>query len=298
MNDHSHNGGTGFEPGAAVRALYELTHLLRRECPWDQAQTAGTIVPHTLEEAYEVADAVARVESALAQDPGTTDALHELEDELGDLLFQVCFLAMWCEEHNPSINLDSVATAIHTKLVRRHPHVFGDQSTATDADDVRQRWESVKREQEARGLFDGIPESMPALGRARKLQSRAGSIGFDVGTARDALAKVVEETHEVRVAIEAASEGDTLRGSENAPPDPDVVAEIGDVLFAVVNTARLARVDPELALRASNERFRDRIDGAISLAAAKGVDFTTLPLDEQEAWYQRSKAQLLRASQE
>jgi ATP diphosphatase len=285
------DGGSD-HPGAAVAALYELTHLLRRECPWDQAQTAGTIVPHTLEEAYEVADVVAHVEHALAEDPAATSCLRDLEDELGDLLFQVCFLAMWCEELDASINLDSVAAAIHRKLIRRHPHVFGVHDAASDADDVRGRWEAVKRDREQRGLFEGIPAAMPAVGQARKMQQRAGSVGFDFGSAGAALSKVAEELDELTQAIESVSSSRVVSASEQLPPDPHIESEVGDLLFAVVNVARLARVDPELALRGANSRFRSRVTGAVERAAAAGYDFASLELSQQEAWYQRSKADL------
>ncbi len=283
----SHDGGAGDTPGAAVAALYDLTKLLRQACPWDRAQTAGTIVPHTLEEAYEVADAVARAELHSS----STETLHELEDELGDLLFQVSFLAMWCEEQDPSITLDTVASRIHAKLVRRHPHVFGEQSQAVDADDVRQRWEAVKRDGEARGLFDGIPNSMPALGQARKVQQRAGSVGFDFRNAADAMVKVHEELAELEQAIAALADGSTSSGSENAPPDPGVVHEVGDLLFAAVNVARLLRVDSDLALRTTTRRFRDRVTGAIDLAREDGIDFKQLTLSDQDEWYERAKQQ-------
>lgn len=287
----SQHGGAGQVPGAAVAALYELTKLLRRECPWDQAQTAGTIVPHTLEEAYEVADAVAHAEAAVGSNDAHA-ALRDLEDELGDLLFQVSFLSMWCEEHDPTITLDSVASRIHEKLVRRHPHVFGDQQAASDADDVRQRWEAVKRDDEARGLFDGIPHAMPALGQARKVQQRAGSVGFDFGHVPDAMLKVHEEIAELEIALGGVTTGESVSGSENTPPDSHIVHEVGDVLFAAVNVARLARVDPEIALRTTTNRFRARVETAAQLAAEDGQDFTKLSLADQDAWYEQAKTHL------
>ena len=274
--------------GAAVAALWELTHVLRAECPWDQAQTAGTIVPHTLEEAWEVADVVSAAEAAIAA--GDEPDLAGLEDELGDLLFQVCFLAMWCGERDPAIDLGTVARRIFAKLVRRHPHVFGDEVTAGDADEVRGQWERVKREQEERGVFDGVPHAMPPLGRARKIQSRAAGIGFEYGDLRGALADLEDEVRELREAIDAAEAGGTLPTGEQAPPDPATESELGDVLYAAVNVARFLRVDPEIALHDSTATFQRRVEGAIALAAADGADFASLPLDAQEAWYQRAKA--------
>lgn len=276
--------------GAAVSALWELTHVLRVECPWDQVQTAGTIVPHTLEEAWEVAD-VARVAQA-RDDAGETPELAEFEDELGDLLFQVCFLAMWCGERDAEIDLGTVARRIFAKLVRRHPHVFGDEVTATDADEVRGAWERVKREKESRGLFEGIPNAMPPLGRARKVQSRAAGVGFEYGDVRAALADLEDEVRELREAIDAAEAAGTLPTGEQAPPDAHTEAELGDVLFAAVNVARFLRVDPELALHDSTAVFQRRVERATELAQAAGEPFDTLAIDAQEAYYQRAKAEL------
>ncbi len=274
--------------GAAVAALWELTHVLRAECPWDQVQTAGTIVPHTLEEAWEVADVARSVEAAIAA--GEDPDLSDFEDELGDLLFQVCFLAMWCGERRPGIDLGTVARRIFEKLVRRHPHVFGDAAKATDADQVRGQWEQVKRDTEQRGVFEGVPRSMPPLGRARKIQSRAASIGFEYGDLRGALADLEDEVRELREAIDAAEAAGTLPTGEQAPPDPHTESELGDVLYAAVNVARFLRADPEIALHDSTATFQRRVEGAIELAAAEGQDFATLELDAQEAWYQRAKA--------
>lgn len=282
-------GDGGEALGAAVAALADLTLVLRRECPWDQAQSAGTIVPHTLEEAYEVADVVREVEDAIAA--GATPDLAELEEELGDLLFQVAFLAMWCGERDPSIDLGTVAGRIHAKLVRRHPHVFGDAAAAADADEVRGTWERVKREREDRGLFEGIPRAMPALGRARKMQSRAAGVGFDFGSAREALAKVEEELDELRAAIDGAERAGTMARGERSAADPRVESEVGDLLFAVANVARLARVDPELALGRSSTTFQARVEGAVAQAEAAGETFADLNLAAQEAWYQRAKAE-------
>jgi MazG family protein len=284
--------------GGAVAALWELTHVLRAECPWDQAQSAGTIVPHTLEEAWEVADVARAAERAIAA--GERPDLAEFEDELGDLLFQVCFLAMWCGEREPAIDLGSVARRIFEKLVRRHPHVFGAEASgdtehevvAGTADEVLVHWNRIKRDKEARGLFDGIPESMPPLGRARKVQSKAANLGFDFQDARDALAKLEEEVAELREAIDEAAAAGTLASAAGDLPEPRVEAELGDVLFAATNVARLVRVDPELATSDATRTFQSRVEGAISMAAEEGIDFATLDLDAQEAWYQRAKVQL------
>ncbi|MCW2971932.1 MAG: MazG family protein [Thermoleophilia bacterium] len=285
--------------GAAVAALWELTLLLREHCPWDIAQNAATIVPHTLEEAWEVAD-VARAAQA-AVDAGAHPDLGDFEDELGDLLFQVCFLAMWCREQEPSIDLESVVVRNFTKLVRRHPHVFGAEATGADADanlaaetvdDVLTEWNRIKRTREDRGLFDGIPKAMPALGRARKTQQKAATIGFDFDSARAALDKLDEEVGELRAAIDAAEAAGTLPRGKGDAADAQTASELGDVLFAAANVARLTNVDPEFAVEGSTSRFRGRVETAMALAEEAGVAFADLDLDAQEQWYQRAKAQL------
>src|SRR5438874_4653296 len=200
--------------GEALLELQQLTERLRRDCPWDREQTARTIVPHTVEEAYEVADA------ALAGDR------EKLLDELGDLLFQVYFLALLLEEEGAG-DLEQVARAVHDKLVRRHPHVFGSVEART-AGRVRENWERIKSEGEGReGIFHHVPEGLPALLYARKVQLRAAAIGFEYPDAAGALADLEDELRELKEAI--AEVGETPAEAE---PDPHVVEEVGDVLFA------------------------------------------------------------------
>jgi MazG family protein len=255
----------------ALLELQGLTERLRRDCPWDREQTAKTIVPHTVEEAYEVADA------ALAGD----DA--KLLDELGDLLFQVYFLALLLQEQGHG-SLEDVARAIHAKLVRRHPHVFS-QDSLTSASAVRLRWERLKVEQEEReGVFHHVPESLPALLHARKVQRRAAAVGFDWPDLDGPLAKVAEEVAELQ--LELARAGAPAPETE---PDAAVAAEIGDVLFTVVNLARRLNVDPELALRQTTGRFVHRIEQARRLAAARGEEWAELDLEAQDAYYERAK---------
>jgi MazG family protein len=258
----------------ALLELQELTERLRRDCPWDREQTAKTIVPHTVEEAYEVADA------ALADD----DA--KLLDELGDLLFQVYFLALLLQERG-SGDLEQVAQAIHAKLVARHPHVFGEVEARTPGR-VRENWEKLKVEQEGReGVFHHVPESLPALLHARKVQRRAAAVGFDWPDLHGPLAKVGEEVDELR--RELARTGAPAPETE---PDADVAAEIGDVLFTVVNLSRRANVDPELALRQTSARFVSRVEEAQRLAAAEGDDWASLDLEAQDRYYERAKARV------
>ena len=256
----------------ALVAMQRLTERLRRDCPWDREQTVGTIVPHTIEEAYEVAEAA---------ESGTG---AKLVDELGDLLFQTFFLALLCEEEGEG-DLATVATGITTKLIRRHPHVFGEREAET-AGAVRANWEQIKREQEGRsGIFHDVPGVLPALLHARKVQRRASAVGFDWHAWDGAWGDLADELRELREALDAAPE----RRTEHEP-DGHVVHELGDLLFAAVNVARLAGVDPELGLRAAADRFRDRVEGADMLAREAGLEFASLSLEEQDGWYRRAKA--------
>ena len=247
----------------ALVELQELTERLRRECPWDREQTAKTIVPHTVEEAYEVADA------ALAED----DA--KLLDELGDLLYQVYFLALLLEEKGDG-DLEAVASAIHDKLVRRHPHVFGGEEITT-AGAVRSRWEQVKVEQEGReGIFHDVPESLPALLYARKVQRRAATVGFEYPDVEGAFGDLKDELRELDEELRSGS-------------DERRAAELGDLLFACVNVARRIGADPELELRSATRRFRDRVEAAERLAEAAGETWAELSLDEQDRYFDRAK---------
>jgi XTP/dITP diphosphohydrolase/tetrapyrrole methylase family protein/MazG family protein/ATP diphosphatase len=256
--------------GEALLELQALTERLRRDCPWDREQTAKTIVPHTIEEAYEVADA------ALAGDPA------KLLDELGDLLFQVYFLALLLEEQGEG-SLEDVARAVHAKLVRRHPHVFG-EAAADTAGRVRENWEKIKTEQEGReGIFHDVPQTLPALLLARKAQQRAASVGFDYPDAASAFGDLQEEIAELE---------QELRTGAPAPetePDARQAEELGDVLFAAVNVARRLNTDPELALRGATDRFVRRVERAESLAAADGRAFAELPLADQDSYFDQAK---------
>jgi nucleoside triphosphate diphosphatase len=241
--------------GAEVAALAEVGLRLRRECPWDREQTAETIVPHTIEEAFEVADAVAR-------------GGEGLPDELGDLLFQAVFLSQLTEEEGRA-DLAAVARGQADKLVRRHPHVYGDAAARTP-DGVVDLWERRKREERAdQGIFHDLPAGLPSLAWATKAQKRAAAAGFDHPGADSALAKLDEEVAELRA-------------------DPGA-RELGDVLFAAVAVARALGADPELALRSSARRFRARVEEAARLAAAAGEAFEALPLDRQLRWYEAAK---------
>lgn len=224
-------------------------------CPWDIQQTYATIAPYTIEEAYEVADAIAR------------NDLNSLKDELGDLLLQVVFHARMAEEEGAFAFAD-VAAAISDKMERRHPHVFGDAETVD--------WEAIKeaeREEQgsANGALAGVALGLPALLRAEKLQKRAARTGFDWPDAEGARAKIIEELAEV-----------------DAAPDADArEEEMGDLLFAVVNWARKHGIDPEAALRRANRKFEDRFR---AMEAEAGDAFSALTLEGKEALWQKAKA--------
>ena len=213
-------------------------------------------MPHTVEEAYEVADA------ALADD----DA--KLLDELGDLLFQTYFLSLLLQERGAG-DLERVARGVHAKLVRRHPHVFGDVEART-AERVRSNWERIKRDDEGReGIFHDIPESLPALLYARKAQQRAKHVGFEYPDLARAMADLEDELRELE---------------EDLSP-----SELGDVLFAAVNVARFIEADPELELRRAAQRFRNRVTTAEALAAEQGENWSELPLEQQDRYFDLAK---------
>jgi MazG family protein len=216
-------------------------------------------------------------DAAIVGDP------HKLEDELGDLLFQTYFLALLLEEQGGG-DLASVARRSHDKLVSRHPHVFGEAQART-AGRVRENWERIKTEQEGReGIFHHVPETLPALLYARKLQRRAAAIDFEYPDTAGALADLDDELRELREALAEAGES-----PPETEPDPHVFEEVGDVLFAAVNVARRLNVDPELAVRTMARRFADRVERAEQLAAADGRVFTQLTLEEKDRYFDAAK---------
>ena len=251
----------GPEIAEALRRLDEITRRLRRECPWDREQDERTIVPHTVEEAYELADAAQRHDDA------------KLLDELGDVLFQVHFLSLLMEERGVG-DLAQVARHVTDKLIRRHPHVFA-QTQVEDAAEVLRNWDAIKATEAGRepGVFGEVPENLPAPLYARKVQRRAASSGFDFESVEAPLQSIGEEVEELRAA-----------GSAD-----ERFHEVGDVLFAAVNAARKLKVDPELALRAAADRFRARMQAGVDLAASDGRNWNDLPPDGQLAYYARAR---------
>jgi len=276
--------------GQELVSLKRIVDVLRVECPWDREQTPRDIIGYTVEEVYELADAVA------------DDDLAAEHGELGDLLLQVVLLAVMLSERGAG-NLASVAADIEVKLIRRHPHIFAG-GTASTPGEVKSRWERIKVEEEGReGIFHDVPASFPAILQARKLQQRAAGVGFDWDSAAEGFPKIAEEHAELaELFAEAAAAGAPPSASDEAPTpgtpavrdpdrhDPRVAHEIGDLLFATVNVARLLHVDPELALREASRRFERRVTAAAALAAAEGGDWSALDLPLQEEYYQRAKA--------
>jgi nucleoside triphosphate diphosphatase len=244
-----------------ITRLDAITRRLRKECPWDREQDERSIVPHTVEEAYELADAANRGDDA------------KLLDELGDVLFQVHFLSLLLEERGAG-DLAQVARHVTEKLIRRHPHVFGDVEADT-ADTVLRNWDQVKRSEPGRepGVFGEIPENLPSLLHARKVQRRAASSGFDFPGVEGPLQSVRDELEEL----------------EQAEAKEDRFHELGDVLFAAVNVARKLKVDPELALRSASARFRSRVQDAIDLAASEGGSWEDLAPEQQLTYYARAR---------
>ena len=266
--------------GGDIQRLLAIMARLRDPqtgCPWDVAQTFATIAPYTIEEAYEVADAIDR------DDPG------DLRDELGDLLLQVVFHARMAEELG-AFAFGDVVDAICDKMTRRHPHVFGDARVG-NADSQTRAWEGHKRaERDAAGHDDrsalaGIARGLPEWQRALKLQQRAARIGFDWPDPVPVIAKLHEEIEEVRTEFAAVA---------RAPADSDAQQrledEIGDLLFVCANLARHAKVDPGTALRRANRKFERRFRQMEALAEGDGVELASLDLDAQDAYWNRAKA--------
>ncbi len=268
--------------------LYDLTATLRRLCPWDRVQTQEDIVAYTLEETYELIDAVRS---------GGRDRHPHVREELGDLLFQVYFLARVAEQEG-WYDLGEVAAGIRQKLIRRHPHIFG-EATADTPEDVRRTWDSIKRTSEGReGIFHAVPASLPATLFAHKLQQRAATVGFDGRAAHQVLDKIREEVLEIEeaMAADAAARAADQTGAGDPTERPRaaerISEEVGDLLFAVVNLARKVGADPELELRGASGRFRQRVCEAARLAAVSGERFEEMGLDDQEGYYQKAKALL------
>jgi ATP diphosphatase len=266
-------------PSRDIGRLLDIMAALRTPntgCPWDLAQNFSTIAPYTIEEAYEVADAIAR------------NDLADLKEELGDLLLQVVFHARMAEEQR-AFDFGDVVQAITEKLVRRHPHVFGDEQSRTPRA-VEGLWQRIKdqekQEKAARtgdvakgGALAGVPLALPALTRALKLQEKAGKVGFDWNDPRAVLRKIREETDEIEAELD--------RGEADAAA---AAGEVGDLLFAAVNLARHLRADPEAVLRATNQKFERRFAAIEHALAARAKEPKDATLAEMDTLWDEAKA--------
>ena len=272
-NGRMFSGRPRMKSSGDIGRLLEIMAALRTPgsgCPWDLEQNFRTIAPCTLEEAYEVADAVER------------DDLAQLREELGDLLLQVVFHARMAQEQG-AFDFGDVVEAITAKLIRRHPHVFADAEGRT-AEAVKGLWERIKAEEKAaksegadEGILAGIPKALPALTRALKLQNKAGSVGFDWNDPRAVLAKVREEAGEIEAALE-------IEDAQHA------ASEVGDLLFAVVNLARHLKGDPEALLRSTNLKFERRFRAIEHALAQRGKKPGDASLEEMDALWNEAKA--------
>jgi ATP diphosphatase len=267
-------------PSKDISRLLAIMAALRTPgtgCPWDLEQDFATIAPYTIEEAYEVADAITR------------NDLDDLCDELGDLVLQVVFHARMAEEQG-AFAFGDVVEAITRKMIRRHPHVFGARAGTMTPAEVKGLWGRIKAEEKAEraarrneaapspaSLLDGVKPGQPALAQAMELQRKAATVGFDWNDARAVLAKIREETGEVEAALEA---GDARHVEE----------EIGDLMFVAVNLARHADVDPEMALRGANAKFIRRFAHIETRLKARGRALDAASLDEMEALWSEAKA--------
>jgi ATP diphosphatase len=246
-------------------------------CPWDKKQDFASITAHTIEEAYEVVDAIEQQDFV------------ELEKELGDLLFQVIFYSQLGQEQQ-LFDFDKVVAAICEKLIRRHPHVFSDKSLLTDAE-IKENWENEKAKERASknisednvnsiSVLTDIPKNLPALSQAAKIQKRCSHVGFDWDDINDVFAKIEEEVQEVKEELDAKEINKEALGEE-----------LGDLMFAVVNLCRHAKQDPERLLRQANQKFTKRFHGVEAQVNASGNDFSQHNLEQLEQYWQQVKVQ-------
>ncbi len=249
-----------------------IVKRLRKECPWDREQTNDSIKHATIEEAYEVVDAI------------ENDNYDELKKELGDLLLHVVFhTEIASEKHD--FNIDDVIDSIQEKLIRRHPHVFG-KTKVSGSEDVKKNWEEIKLEEGRKSLLDGVPEMLPALQRAHRLQEKASKVGFDWEKKEDVWKKVIEEIEEMHQIEEKRS---MLKDKSEEELHSKLEDEVGDVFFALVNYARFLNINPENALRRTNKKFIKRFGYVEEKITESGRKLTDSNLKEMDKYWEESK---------
>jgi len=247
---------------AKFKEFVEIVKRLRKECPWDSVQTNDSIKAATIEEAYEVVEAIEKKD------------YEELKSELGDLLLHVVFHTIIAGEKR-NFTIDDVISAIQEKLIRRHPHVFGNVEV-TDSEEVKKNWETIKLSEGRESLLEGVPEMLPALQRAHRLQEKASKVGFDWERKEDVWRKVIEEIEE-------------MHESETDGTYEQLETEIGDVFFALVNYARFLDVNPENALRQTNKKFINRFNYIEKKISESGKKLSDSNLEEMDKYWNESK---------
>ena len=261
--------------GNDFQEFVEIVKRLRKECPWDREQTNDSIKAATIEEAYEVVEAIDNRD------------YNELRKELGDLLLHVVFHSTIAEESN-HFKLEDVITSIQEKLIRRHPHVFG-KTEVEDADHVKRNWETIKIKEGRKSVTDGVPVNLPALQRAHRLQEKVSKVGFDWENKEDVWKKVIEEIEEMHEIENLKSQIPNLK---DKVINEKLENEIGDVLFALVNYSRFLGINPENALRRTNEKFIKRFKYVEEKISESGIQLNDATLKEMDEFWEESKKNL------
>lgn len=246
--------------------LVKIVKKVRRECPWDKEQTHDSIKANTIEEAYEVAESIDNKD------------YNELKIELGDVLLHVIFHSQIAEDNN-TFTLDDVINEISNKLIRRHPHVFGDVQVS-GTEEVLVNWEQIKLKEGRKSVIEGVPNALPSLQRAYRLQEKASKIGFDWQDKKEVWAKVEEEIEE-------------FKSAENSNDTAEIEKEFGDILFSLVNYARFSKIDPESALRRTNDKFKKRFQFMEDKILLSGRKLKDCSLEEMDKYWEESKTKLL-----
>ncbi len=264
MDGHSSFYSVSHHQLQRIRQVLEVLYRLRKECPWDAKQTWASLRPYTIEEVYELAEAL------------SVGDVESVKEELGDVWMHIILYARIAEEKQ-WFDLGDVLDALREKLIRRHPHIFG-QETAQDADEVARNWEVIKRQEKKKSShLSGVPKHLPALIKAYRLQEKAAGVGFDWSSAGPVIEKIEEELAELKKAMQQSDLG-------------RIEEEIGDLLFATINLARKLGVEPEGALEQTNRKFQERFEYIERQATRHGVALEDLSLEEMDKWWEDAKA--------